>query len=220
VDLTDANRLLETGYTELESGYRRLADGQLHVAAWTTMFGCTGRMIEWWFGFLRTTEQYKWWHPRDHMWCEWIGERGTGRFVGGTHHVHDSIGGDLQKLKIHFRAAGEYLDVSRFDAAGISAALCARVGRLDAPGWAGHLIHLCRDTEYGCEMRSRFWLGDCDPPELASDPVTRIQLFPDRVGEGLLNHCHEEMSYLAEFLPALYARETGGANLARRTLGV
>jgi hypothetical protein len=39
--LADVNRLLDTGYTELESAYCRLDDGQLHVAAWTTMFGRT-----------------------------------------------------------------------------------------------------------------------------------------------------------------------------------
>ena len=207
--LSDANALLEPGYTTLESGYCRLEDGQLQVAAWTTMLGCKGKMVEWWFGFLRTTEQYKWWHPKDHLWCEWIGERGTGRFIGGTHHVHEYIGGELQKLKINFRDPGDYLDVSRFRSAGISAAVCARVGALDAPVWSGHLIHLCRDTAHGCEMRSRFWLGDFDPPELAPSREARIALFPDRVGEGLLKHCHEEMSYLAGFLPALHAREAG-----------
>jgi hypothetical protein len=129
MNLADASRLLDPGYTDLESGYRRLDDGQLHVAAWTTMFGCKGRMVEWWFGFLRNTEQYKWWHPRDHVWCEWVGERGTGRFVGGTHRVHEVIGGELQKLRIHFREPAEYLDVSRFEAAGISAIVCGRVGR-------------------------------------------------------------------------------------------
>jgi hypothetical protein len=143
------------------------------------------------------------------VWCEWVGcERGVGKFVGGTHRVHEYIGGDLQKLKIHFREPAEYLDVARFSEAGVSAAVCARVRPLDAPVWAGHLIHLCRDTEYGCEMRSRFWLGDMDPPELAPDPDSRAQLFPDSVGVGLLRHCHEEMSYLAGFLPELHSRHT------------
>jgi hypothetical protein len=169
-------------------------------------------MVEWWFGYLSTTEQYKWWHPRDHVWCEWVGERGTGRFVGGTHHVHEYIGGELQKLKIHFRDPAEYLDTSRFSEAGVSAAICARVGLLDAPVWAGHLIHLCRDTDYGCEMRSRFWLGSVDPPEIAADREARIQLFPDRAGEGLQRHCHEEMTYLAGFLPELHGRETAGSS--------
>ena len=214
MELTDANDLLKPGYLDLESGYVRLPDGQLHVAAWTTMFGCKGRMVEWWIGFLETTEQYKWWHPKDHVWCEWIGERGTGKFIGGEHHVHEYIGGDLQKLKINFREPAEYLDTARFAEAGITGAACARVGLLDSPVWAGHIIHLCRDTDYGCEMRSRFWLGDVDPPELAPDATARVNLFPDSAGEGLLKHCHEEMSYLAGFLPELYSQhvfeELGG----------
>jgi hypothetical protein len=207
MELRDANRLLDRGYLALESGHVRLPDGQLHVAAWTTMPRCTGAMVEWWFGFLETTEQYQWWHPQDHVWCEWVGERGTGRFVGGTHNVHERIGGELQKLRIHFREPAEYLDVSRFGEAGITAAVCARVGLLEAPVWAGHVIHLCRDTAYGCEMRSRFWLGDIDPPAVAPDRETRIQLFPDRSGAGLLAHCHEEMTYLAGFLPELYGKQ-------------
>ncbi len=205
--LSEANRLLDPGYTDFEAGYVRLGDGQLHVAAWTTMMGCTGRMVEWWFGFLRNSEQYKWWHPTDHVWCEWVGERGTGRYIGGTHNVHEYIGGELAKLKIRFVDPSTYLDASRLSEAGISAAICGRVGLLDAPIWTGHLMHLCRDTEYGCEMRSRFWLGDFDPPEMAPDRETLVQLVPDRLGEGLLKHSHEEMSYLAGFLPGLYARE-------------
>jgi hypothetical protein len=173
MELRDANELLDPGYTRLESGYVRLDDGQLHVAAWTTLFGC--------------------------------------KFVGGTHHVHERIGGELQKLKIHFREPGTHLDVSRFEKAGISAAVCARIGLLEAPVWGGHVIHLCRDTDYGCEMRSRFWLGDVDPPELAPDREARIRLFPNAFGEGLLKHCHEEMSYLAGFLPGLYAQQPGSA---------
>jgi len=206
MELAEANRLLDPGYLDLETGYTRLPDGQLHVASWTTMFGCSGQMVEWWFGFLENTEQYKWWHPRDHVWCEWIGERGSGKFVGGTHHVHEYMGGDLQKLKINFREPAEYLDVARFSEAGITAAVCGRVGPLDTDFWAGHLIHLCRDTDYGCEMRSRFWLGDLDPPELAPDAATRTGLFPDSAGEALLKHCHEEMSYLAGFLPELHSK--------------
>ena len=202
--LDEADQLLDPGHLALESGWLRLDDGQLHVAAHTAMVGCKGRMVQWWFGYLETTEQYKWWHPKDHVWCEWKGERGTGRYVGGEHHVHELIGGELQKLKIRFREPAELLDVTRFEEAGVSAAVCARVGLLDAPVWSGHLIHLVRDTGYGCEMRSRFWLGDVDPPALASTREARIELLPDRVGPALLKHCHEEMSYLAAFLPALH----------------
>ncbi|MFP6600829.1 MAG: hypothetical protein VB852_10420 [Deltaproteobacteria bacterium] len=208
MELKDANQLLNPGYLDLETGYTRLSDGQLHVAAWTTMFGCKGSMVEWWFGYLETTEQYKMWHPKDHVWCEWVGERGSGNFIGGTHNVHEYIGGELQKLRINFRDPQEYLDTTILAESDVTAAICARVGPLDAPIWAGHLIHLCRDTDYGCEMRSRFWLGDVDPPELIPDRQARIDMFPDSAGEGLLKHCHEEMSYLAGFLPKLHSENS------------
>ncbi len=205
--LDQANQLIDPQPLALEEGYLRLEDGQLHVAAHTTMLKCKGHMVDWWFGYLENTEQYKWWHPTDHVWCEWKGERGTGRYVGGEHHVHENIGGELQRLRIRFRDPSELLDVSRFSDAGISCAICARVGLLDAPVWGGHLIHICRDTEYGCDMRSRFWLGDTDPPEVAGDREARIGLFPNHLGKGLLLHCHEEMSFLAGFLPELCAKE-------------
>lgn len=204
----EADRLLDDGYLDLESGFRRLDDGTLHVASRTAMPGCKGRMIDFWFGFLRTTEHYKWWHPKDHVWCEWVGERGTGRYVGGEHHVHEYIGGELAKLRIRFRPPSDVLDVSRFAEAGIGTAVCARVGLLDAPVWTGHLVHLVRDTDWGCEMRSRFWLGDFDPADLVPDAAARTAMMPDTLGAALHRHCNEEMGYLAGFLPALYARET------------
>jgi len=58
-------------------------------------------------------------------------------------------------------------------------------------------------------MRSRFWLGDVEPADPPLDRETRLPLIPDRLGAGLLKHCHEEMSYLAGFLPDLYARKRG-----------
>lgn len=205
--LEQANDLLKPGYLPLETGYQRLEDGTLLVAALTMMPGCKGHMIEWWFGYMETTEQYRLWHPKDHVWTEWDEHRKPGRYIGAAHHVHEYVGGNLQKLKIRFRDPSELLDTSRFDEAGIGGAICARTGLLDAPIWMGHLIHLCRDTDDGCEMRSRFWLGDVDPPDLAPTPERKIEMVPDVVAEPLLNHCIEEMRTLASFLPELYERE-------------
>ena len=128
--------------------------------------------------------------------------------TSAAHHVHEYVGGDLQKLRIRFRDPSELLDTNRFEEAGVSGVVCARTGLLDAPVWAGHLIHFCRDTDEGCEMRSRFWLGDMDPPDLAPTREAKIELFPDEVGLALLTHCIEEMRTLATFLPDLYKRET------------
>ncbi len=201
--LQDANDLLKPGYLPLESGYVRLENGQMHVACWTTMLGCNSQMVGWWLGYPKSTEDYKLWHPTAHVSSDWSVDEATGH---GTHLAQEYIGGELQKVKISFREPGEYFDVKRLEAAHLGLVVCARTGPLEAPIWAGHLIHICRDTDYGCEMRSRFWVGDFDPPEVAPDREARIRLVPDSLGPGLLQHCHEEMSYLAGFLPEFYAR--------------
>ncbi len=204
-----ANDLLKPGYLPLESGYQRLEDGSLLVANLTKMLGCKGYMVDWWFGYLQTDEHYRWWHPTDHVSLEWDENWRPGHHVGATHHVHEYIGGELRKLRIRFLDPSELLDTSRFEQAGVSGVVYGRTGLLDPPVWTGHVVHLCRDTDDGCEMRSRFWLGDFDPPDIAPTPQGRTELIPDQLGQDLLKHCMEEMRTLASFLPALYRRETG-----------
>jgi len=58
------------------SGVERLADGVLHVAVLTRMPGVSPEMIRWWFGeYMQTSEDYKRWHPRDHVWMDWEDKR-------------------------------------------------------------------------------------------------------------------------------------------------
>lgn len=203
--ISDANLLLDHFYLPMESGWIRDEDGTAHVAARTHMIGCTSKMVEWWFGYLHTTEHYKWWHPRDHVFCSWEGERGTGKYVGGTHIVHEYFGGGptLFKLKINFREPASILDTSRFAAAKVGAAIYARTGPLERPIWTGHTLHLIHDTPEGCVMRSRFWLGHIEPNQNLTDRELR-DLIPNERVQGLHQHASEEMSILAGFLPTLY----------------
>lgn len=205
----EANDLLEPGYLPLESGYQRLEDGSLLVANLTMMPGCKGYMVNWWFSYFETDEHYKLWHPKDHVSIKWDEDRKAGHHFGVTHYVHEYVGGELIKLKIRAVDPAELLDTSRFEEASVSGVVCGRTGLLDAPVWTGHVVHLCRDIDEGCEMRSRFWLGDFDPPDIAPTREKRIELISDTVGQGLLRHCIEEMRILATFLPDLYKRETG-----------
>jgi hypothetical protein len=71
MELSRANDLLNPGYLPFESGYRDLADGKRLVAALTRMPGCRAKMVHWWFSWLGGTEQYKLWHPRDHVFSHW-----------------------------------------------------------------------------------------------------------------------------------------------------
>jgi hypothetical protein len=215
----DADRILETGYAPVETGHRRLANGTVLVSALTTMPGVKAKMIRWWFAdFMRTTEHYTWWHPRDHVWMDWEDKR-SGEYVGASHLVHERIGGHLQKLRIHFVDPRTFFTPEKFaDFEGV--AVCAEVGELERPVNIARMCHVIRDTEWGCEMRSRFWLGifagrKGNPvPQpllhlLGNNPVSRRLMMPRWLPSGLQRHCSEEMSYLAGFLAELYRRETG-----------
>jgi hypothetical protein len=93
-----------------------------------------------------------------------------------------------------------------------SAAVCATTGigaepARDAQGrpLGGRLVHVARDTSFGCVLRSHFWIGH----DLAgaAEPAQIAALSPDALGFGLLRHAYNEMTCLAGLLPGLYAAE-------------
>ncbi len=57
--LRDAPLLLSHPYLPMESGFSLNSDGMHHIAASTYMPQCSGAMIDWWFGWIHTTDQYK-----------------------------------------------------------------------------------------------------------------------------------------------------------------
>ena len=105
---------------------------------------------------------------------------------------------------------------TNLDARGATA-ICAvtRDHLLMADG--GELCHLVVPTATGCQMRSAFWLGQIrhrfTPVHLLlnglynSRPLRKL-IIKDQFGLDLLQHCSEEMSHLAKFLPVLYADAT------------
>ena len=95
-------QLLDPTSLEFESGVEKLEDGVYNVAVLTPMLGVRAEMIAWWFGtYMQTTEHYKMWHPRDHVWMDWE-DKSPGTHVGAHHLVHEYIGGKLNKLRISF----------------------------------------------------------------------------------------------------------------------
>lgn len=225
LQVENASDLLKPGYLPLETGYARLPDGKIHVACLTKMPSVKGRMIKWWFGWMINTTHYQWWHPQAHVWSDF--EKGIeGRnndpddanYIGDAHLVHEIIGGVVNKLRIEFRDPSEYLDTSRFAEANVSAAICARPGYLDKPLKMAHMIHFVRDTEDGCEMRSRFWSGDIEITlpvigailsKIMNTRTMRKRVIPEFLGEALLIHCAEEMNHMTGFLPDLFYKMTG-----------
>ena len=206
--LSEAGKLLEHDYLPVEAGWGLTADNMAHVAASTYMPNCTAAMVDWWFGFIHTTEQYSWWHPQDHVSSDWDGPReNRSEYIGGHHLVEEYLGGELQKLKISFKDPSEYFGSDwkeKFRVRGYGTAVCGRTAVWDIARndfvYSGHLIHLIKNEANGCRMRSRFWMGDIDGVENLGPHV------PSFLTSGLCKHATEEMSILASKLPGLYEK--------------
>lgn len=217
MDLTEAGRLLDPAPMKLETGYERLPSGVLHVACRTDLHRVTGEMFEWWFRFRPDTQKYIWWHPVDHVFSDWI-EGTSETHVGSIHVVEEYFTGlPPEKLSIQFRDATEFFDATNYRRArserAITAAVCGRVGFSHEPPrtpdgtvLGGRLLHIGRDTGWGCALRSHFYMGQ-DLPALGKSPEEIAELFPDRFGQALLAHCYNEFTFLARFLPSLYIAE-------------
>jgi len=221
--ITEANQLLEPGYLPLETGYTRLDNGQIFVAILHKMPGVNGKMIDWWFGWeCQETQRYKLWHPRAHQVASSKKMNGDDpnlldreKYLHNPNYVTEYVGNESMALEITFYEPSDFfLDESRFKAANISTAICGKVGIQNTPVNFGLLIHLIRETEDGCEMRSRFWLGRVEIEGLptggslnriANTKLVAKHAAPNQLGRDMVVHCAMEMNHLASFLPDLYA---------------
>jgi hypothetical protein len=194
--------LLEAGYCPVETGLARAADDTLCVAVWTPWPGATPAMVDWWFGWhLARTDRYKLWHPQAHVFAQARfdltgvdGLTDRQRYVGNTSWVDEYVGPLLTRLAITFVDPADWgVTYDDLAASGHGTAVCATVADSDHGTELARLIHAVRTTDYGCEMRSRFYFG----------PGT-----PDLLGPPMLDHCATEMLNLADFLPRLHADVT------------
>ena len=217
MNLSEVSRLLDPSPMPLETGYERLADGILHVCTRTDMHGCTGKMFEWWFQFRPDTSRYKWWHPIDHGPSNWAKAQ-EGTHISSEHIVEEKIAFlPMRPLIIQFRDPSEFFDMDHFNSAlsegKISGAVVGRTGRGHTPPrqedgalLGGRLLHIPRDTEWGCVLRSHFFSGQ-DLPAAGMSPEQVREEIPDEVGQALVQHAYEEFTFLSRILPALYAAE-------------
>ncbi|ATH14869.1 hydrolase [Delftia acidovorans] len=219
-DISRIDELLHITPLRLETGIQRLPSGCLAVACRTDLHGCSGRMLDWWFKFFETTQHIKWWHPHDHIahrgWdAQW--KKGES-YIGASIEAVESLA-DIPPVaaRLKFHDPRELFDPAQLELAfaekRASAAVYARIGfgehvQLDASGdpMDGQMVHLARDTPFGCVLRSRFLLG-----QSCTDPAAEL---PDALGLGLLRHCYTEFTYLSRFLPSLYYGEHGNGEAA------
>jgi hypothetical protein len=214
VELTEVDRLLDPAPLPLEMGVKRLDSGVLHIATRTDMYGCKGRMFEWWFRFAPDTRQYFWWHPIDHVSSEWV-ETSPTTHVGSSHIVKERLSGsEIHDLTINFRDPTETFSADALAAAResgwVSGLVCAHTGFGHEPPRddqrrpiGGRMVHMARDTDWGMVLRTRFWLGaGVDAP-----PEALKEMIPDELGLQLMQHAYTEFRYLGEIVPPLYRAE-------------
>ena len=98
------------------------------------------------------------------------------------------------------------------EAGDVSAAVYARIGfgdhaQLDAHGdpLDGDMVHLARDTPFGCCAAASTWASPARSPSDAADEL----------GLALLRHCYTEFTYLSRFLPSIYYGEHGNGEKPR-----
>jgi len=213
----DTSGILVDGYSGFETGVKRQPNGVYRVRTLTRMPDVKAEMVRWWFAdYMQTSEHYKRWHPAAHVWMDWENKT-PGEVIGASHLVHEYIGQDLNKLRIQFVDPEEFLGSventpNRF-------IICARAGLLEEPINVTTMCHIVRDTEWGAEMRSVFWMGHVAKRE-GNDTVASIEgivgntwlarriLLDEQFAVDLMTHAIEEMGYLSDFLPELYAAQT------------
>lgn len=208
--LQDAPALNKTGYSEVETGMYLAADGSIRVAVLTPMPNVSPQMWDWWFAWHGgQSSRYKLWHPGAHLSAAWQdGDQTRLAYIGRTSMIEEYLGKSLEKANIRFVDPSE-LGLQTTKA---TVFICARVGYTNLPLDVGWLVHQVRSVAGGAEMRSRFWMGG-PHIQIRSNAVwakwiSRILQKNVKLslgqGQGLLQHCAEEMEHLAAFLPELY----------------
>jgi hypothetical protein len=112
IDIRQVDDLLRPGYLPFESGYADLGDGRKVVAALTRMPGCRTKMIDWWFSWLGGTDQYKLWHPTDHLFSDWE-DRVGGKYIGGAHLSELALSVLCEDFAAHGQEAIEHMRSER-----------------------------------------------------------------------------------------------------------
>jgi len=222
----DVNRLLDAGYLQSESGFRRNEDGSTYVAVLTNMPGVTLEMIDWWFWWHAAEGvRYQIWYPAMHYDIKsdfgghYNDENKTyrERLHLSTHHVTEDIGLGKEEIIIDFLSPVEFgYDASKLNP-DKETIICARVGSPKTGVWAVEMCHFVRVTDEGVEMRSRFWMGykvqrmnkfgQAILNTILNNSFVKRTLMPKDLGSKMFHHCSQEYHNLASLLPELYSEE-------------
>ena len=226
MEIDERNHLFDKKIEKGEVGIFPLKAGGYCVANTTKYKGVTGEMLQWWFGWHATDPlRYSIWDPYDHYGLE-ISEEDRAYILDpntsipdkcrNVHHkVLESLKAGEKPSTIHIYFADPAdlgYDKSRIFTEDCSFFVCANahiVTPAILPNMPVVMTHMAVDTEDGCELRSRFWMG-----YKIENGVAKRGGFPEfllkkltGIFEKLLAHNFYEYTNLGAILPQVYAEE-------------
>lgn len=228
LEISDRRRILEPGYLAGEVGIFDLEAGGFLIANKTPFPGSTGAMLQWWYAWHGIDPlRYAIWDNCDHYDLQVSDEARAflrdpanpilSKCQGVTHHVKESLvpGKAPSTMLIRF----EKFEDMGFSEGDVGTDRCSFlvIGNVEIltppfmPNVPAVGLHTARDTEDGCELRSRFWVGyriadgvpSCFAPSLLR--LLKPALKPLLV--NTLSHNFFEFNNLASILPEVYAQE-------------
>lgn len=153
------------------------------------LHGVTPEMIDWWWTQLVDSQNYKLWHPEDHISIEWEVPPTKESRVGAIHVAEERFG-EFPARKLRLRAEDPASSPIPISYKHVRAG--SNLGPNDERLW--WIVHQYEAAGYGTRMRSTFRL-----------PADTPQQFID----ALRQHNKGEMGQFPQFLPELYKKNAG-----------
>jgi len=191
-----------------EFGADQLPDGRARY--WIrheVLRGVTPRMLAWWFAHLegdvvvqgRRINRYRLWHPHDHVHASYVKRLPDGSVgPGAVIRLKEMLGGNPAFL-VDVSTVIEKLDEEGY----IHNPIVHGV-----PGLA-RMEYTFRAVPGGTLYENALVIGAAGRRGRWFDPLLHRLAFPPGKGHAWLRHNIEEVGMFENFLPALYAQETG-----------
>jgi transposase-like protein len=155
----NVNELLGPGYSALETGFTRLPNGQMYIAVLTRMPECNIRWLDWWFKNYDQMNYIK--RSANTASIDRFHQTKGGMAQNYIYEHNDRYVKDMKSSGLTFKLVepATYLDASKLKTSKMLIE-CVDVYQSDQTPH-GHIIKLARNTNYGCEAKTHFWLNDC-----------------------------------------------------------
>ena len=217
------DEVVKNGHLKNHTGYGVLEDGTLYSASLTKFPNATPEMFEWWMWWHGVEpERYLLWHPYSHVSADYTNKEALSfpglshkeRYIGNTSLITEYLNEEKSDVEIEFIDHSEMgIDEALLRDSNIKASFSGYVYFAKPRVKIGTMLHLVKEVEGGCELISRYYLGDQMGLKIRGKEID----FPSFLKKGLLSKIgglqsayaqvmHDQIEYtnLASFLPDLY----------------